>query len=82
MNHTPGNYFSTGGDEINMRCYEEDLIMQSFLRSNKVTLQQALADFTNRTHAVLLDRGKTPVVWQEMVLDHGNLGLHPDTIVL
>ncbi|PVF96209.1 putative exochitinase [Serendipita vermifera] len=82
IRHTPGKYFSTGGDEINMRCYQEDPVVQASLNSTGRTMQQALATFTSDTHKTLLDNGKTPVVWQEMVLDHGELGLSDHTVVL
>jgi hypothetical protein len=43
------------------------------------TLDQALDDFTRRTHAALIDAQKTPLVWQEMVrtsstIEAGELG--------
>ncbi|CAG7853081.1 Probable beta-hexosaminidase fdl; AltName: Full=Protein fused lobes; Flags: Precursor [Serendipita indica DSM 11827] len=82
IKHTPGKYFSTGGDEINRRCYEEDPVVNKTLTESGKTFEQALATFTNRTHEVLVKAGKKPVVWQEMVLDHGDLGLHKDTVVL
>jgi hexosaminidase len=82
IKHTPGKYFSTGGDEINMRCYQEDPVIQASLNSTGKTMQQALASFTAETHGALLESGKTPVVWQEMVLDHGDLGLADNTVAL
>jgi hexosaminidase len=82
IKHTPGKYFSTGGDEINVRCYAEDPIVQASLNSTGQTLSQALETFTNKTHQVLVDNGKIPVVWEEMVLDHGDLGLSNNTVVL
>lgn len=82
VKHTPGKYFSTGGDEINQKCYNEDPVVQATLSSSGKTFQQALATFTNETHKVLVQSGKTPAVWQEMVLAHGDLELSPETVVL
>jgi hexosaminidase len=82
IKHTPGKYFSTGGDEINQRCYNEDPVVQASLASSGKTFQEALAAFTNETHETLVENDKTPVVWQEMVLSHGNLDLSPETVVL
>lgn len=82
IKHTPGQYFSTGGDEINERCYKEDPVVQASLTSSGKTFQQALATFTNETHKTLVSGGKTPVVWEEMALNHGNLQLSPDTVVV
>jgi hexosaminidase len=45
----------------------EDEETVSALRENEWTLDDALNDFTAKTHEVLLGRSKTPVVWQEMV---------------
>jgi hexosaminidase len=78
---TASAYFGTGGDELNLRCMREDGPTQATLKAQGWTLEAALKRFTNRTHSTLLEKGHTPVVWQEMVLDHGDLELHPDTIV-
>lgn len=40
-----------------------------------------MSKFTVAEHAVLTKAGKTPVVWEEMVLSH-NVTLSPDTVVL
>ncbi|KAG8760348.1 N-acetyl-glucosamine-6-phosphate deacetylase [Serendipita sp. 396] len=82
ISRLPGKYFSTGGDEINKNCYTEDPVVQYTLKRTGQTLDQAIAKFTNRTHQTLFDNGKIPVVWQEMILDHGDLGLKKETIVL
>lgn len=54
--------FSTGGDEINVRCYEDDAQTQRDL--NGRTLNQALDAFTQATHGAIRKLGKTPVVWE------------------
>ncbi|KIR82856.1 hexosaminidase [Cryptococcus gattii E566] len=77
-----GRYFSTGGDEINVNCMLEDLPTTSALKARGWTLDDALDHFTKKTHAPLRHAGKTPVVWQEMVLNHGKMSsLTNDTIV-
>ena len=81
VEHTPGPFFSTGGDEINKRCYEEDDVVQGTLNKTGQTLEQALDIFTQKTHAALLESGKIPVVWQEMVTSH-QVKLNPKTVVL
>lgn len=58
----PSTLFSTGGDEINARCYADDAQTQRDL--NGQTLEQALDAFTQATHDALKDLGKTPVVWE------------------
>ncbi|RSH95335.1 N-acetyl-glucosamine-6-phosphate deacetylase [Saitozyma podzolica] len=75
-------YFSTGGDELNVACMMEDEPTTELLDRNGWTLDEALDDFTRKTHATLIGLGKTPLVWQEMVLDHGPMwSLSRDTIV-
>ena len=81
IKHTPGPFFSTGGDEINAMCYTVDDVVQGTLNKTGQTFEQALDNFTQKTHAALLESGKTPVVWQEMVLSH-KVKLDPTTVVL
>lgn len=77
----PGSYFSTGGDEINANCYANDSETQNALAASGRTFEQALDDFTQAEHKALKDVGKTPVVWQEMVLSH-QVTLANDTIIM
>jgi hexosaminidase len=77
----PSYYFSTGGDELNTNCYTEDYITQQQLNSTGTTLNDALDTFTQTTHSALIAQGKTPVVWEEMVLDW-NITLSNETIVM
>ncbi|KAF8262392.1 glycoside hydrolase family 20 protein [Lactarius quietus] len=75
----PSTLFSTGGDEINARCYTDDAETQQELGGR--TLNQALDAFTQATHGAIRSLGKTPVVWEEMVLSF-NLTLSNDTIAM
>lgn len=77
----PSKYFSTGGDEINIPCYDQDGPTQATLKSTGKTLEQALSTFVQSTHSALRAKGKTAVVWEEMVLAH-NVTLANDTIVM
>jgi len=77
----PGTLFSTGGDEINTNCYAADPETQSILNTTGETLEEALNTFTLATHKAIESLGKTPVVWEEMVLSH-NVTLSPSTIAL
>ncbi|POW01874.1 hypothetical protein PSHT_12341 [Puccinia striiformis] len=67
----PGTLFSSGGDEINKRCYEEDEPTQISLHQKNQTFNQALSRFVLSTHETIRRSGKTPVVWEELVLDEG-----------
>lgn len=77
----PGKLFSTGGDELNTNCYANDTETQAALKASGKTLEEALSDFTVATHAALRAKGKTPVVWEEMILSH-NVTLGNDTIAM
>ncbi|TFK27667.1 beta-hexosaminidase [Coprinopsis marcescibilis] len=66
----PSKFFSTGGDEINVNCYQDDPATQAELQKQGKNLEQALDTFTQVTHKALQDIGKTTVVWEEMVLNH------------
>ncbi|KAK7689879.1 hypothetical protein QCA50_006518 [Cerrena zonata] len=77
----PSKFFSTGGDEVNTNCYAGDAETQSILNSTGETLEQALSNFMQTTHGALEKLGKTPVVWEEMVLEH-NVTLSNETVVM
>ncbi|KAG8730538.1 N-acetyl-glucosamine-6-phosphate deacetylase [Ceratobasidium sp. 414] len=76
-----GTLFSTGGDEINANCYAQDRSTQNELKEQKIPIDDALDKFTNVTHAAVRSAGRTPVVWEEMVLNH-KVTLPKDTITL
>merc|ERR1712093_359345 len=42
----PGQFFSTGGDEVNLQCYDSDPQLQADLAAKGQSLHEALADFT------------------------------------
>ena len=60
----PSTLFSTGGDEINIRCYIDDAQTQADLKKINKTVEQALDAFTQMSHNALKKIGKTPVVWE------------------
>ncbi|KAI0642960.1 N-acetylhexosaminidase [Trametes meyenii] len=78
---SPSTLLSTGGDELNIECYAQDPETQADLKATNRTLEQALDVFTRTTHAAIRAEGKTPAVWEEMVLEH-NVTLGNDTIVM
>lgn len=59
-----GTLFSTGGDEINARCYAEDQETQDELKKQGLTFEGALDKFTNVTHKAVRDAQRVPVVWE------------------
>ncbi|KAG9046317.1 N-acetyl-glucosamine-6-phosphate deacetylase [Tulasnella sp. UAMH 9824] len=81
MEMFPSKYFSSGGDEVNFNCYAHDAQSQAELKLSKKTLEKALSSYVEQTHSVITGTGKTPVVWEEMVLRH-KINLANDTVTL
>ncbi|KZW01509.1 glycoside hydrolase family 20 protein [Exidia glandulosa HHB12029] len=77
----PGKYFSTGGDEVNINCYNQDEATQQQLKATNKTLDEALNTFVQATHTALARQGKIPVVWEEMALSY-KVNLFYQTIVM
>ena len=77
----PGTLASTGGDEVNEACYTSDPIVSKALQAKNWTVSDALAEFVGKEHDVIKGQGKTPVVWEEMVVSY-DLGLPKDTSAL
>ncbi|KPV78194.1 glycoside hydrolase family 20 protein [Rhodotorula graminis WP1] len=73
--------FSTGGDEVNERCYLDDPATSAILAAQNVTIDQLLSRFVNGIHDTVREGGKEPVVWEEMVLKH-DLDLGSDVVVM
>ncbi|EIN12327.1 N-acetylhexosaminidase [Punctularia strigosozonata HHB-11173 SS5] len=73
--------FSTGGDEVNTNCYDQDDETQIELKATGQTLEQALGVFTLQNHAALEKLGKTPIVKEEILLDY-DVPLSNETIVV
>jgi hexosaminidase len=63
----PSSLFSTGGDELNIPCYDQDAETQQILNSTEQSLQQTLETFVQTVHGGLKSLGKTPVVWEGIV---------------
>jgi hexosaminidase len=62
--------FSTGGDEVNTNCYDQDPETQVALNASGQTLEQALSFFTLKNHAALAALGKTPIVKEGLLMSH------------
>lgn len=57
-------YVSTGGDEINQACYDNDTVTQQGLITAGQTFEEVLSSFVVANHKVLESAGKTPTVWE------------------
>ena len=60
----PSSLFSTGGDEINARCYADDAQTQAALVAGGQTVEQALSDFVGVTGDAVRGAGKRVVAWE------------------
>ncbi|KAL1406042.1 Glucosamine-6-phosphate isomerase (Glucosamine-6-phosphate deaminase) (GNPDA) (GlcN6P deaminase) [Vanrija albida] len=76
MGVTRSQYFGTGGDEINMKCMEEDEPTAKALAEKGWTIEDALRDFTRRTHDTLAESRRTAVA-----IAYNNTGLSNNTVV-
>jgi len=77
----PSRLLSTGGDELNTECYAQDPETQAILQQTGQDLTQALQVFMQTAQGAVEAQGKTPAVWEEMVLDN-NVTLSNETVVL
>jgi hexosaminidase len=65
----------------NEHCYLSDPATAVTINETSGGLDTLLSTFVNRLHSSVRKAGKTPVVWEEMVLGH-SLELETDTAVL
>ncbi|KAK9899281.1 glycoside hydrolase family 20 protein [Cystobasidium minutum MCA 4210] len=77
----PGKLFGTGGDEINLACFENDTSVQDVLQAKGQTIIQAISNFVNETQKPVRDAGRTPVIWEDTAVGNEALPLDKNTIV-
>ncbi|BGP28592.1 Glucosamine-6-phosphate isomerase (Glucosamine-6-phosphate deaminase) (GNPDA) (GlcN6P deaminase) [Rhodotorula toruloides] len=75
------SFFSSGGDEVNERCYLDDPETKTALEARNATVDELLGEYVTGLHDALVESNKTPVVWEELVLKH-DLGLANETVVM
>lgn len=64
----PENFLHSGGDEVVPGCWKTDPAIRSFL-SNGGTLSSLLEIFVNSTLSSIINRNKTVVYWEDVLLD-------------
>ena len=57
-----GTMMSSGGDEVNLPCWEEDEETQQNLQQKNITIAQALDIFIQEVQGVMKQHGKTPFI--------------------
>lgn len=69
------------GNSPRIHRLQHDAQSQAELKSSTKTMEKALSSYVEQTHSVITRAGKTPVVWEEMVLRH-KIKLVNDTVAL
>ncbi|RPD53006.1 N-acetylhexosaminidase [Lentinus tigrinus ALCF2SS1-7] len=77
----PGKMMSSGGDEVNLLCWEEDDETQADLAQRNITISDALNQFVETVQGVIAAHDKTPFIKSDMVLTH-NVPVLNDTVVV
>ncbi|TBU57872.1 N-acetylhexosaminidase [Dichomitus squalens] len=77
----PSKMMSSGGDEVNLPCWEEDEETETDLAERNITIADALNDFVQAVQGVITSHGKTPFIKSDMVLTH-NVPVVNDTVVV
>lgn len=78
----PGQYFGTGGDEVNIACYTEDHITQAALKRRNESLTAALQRFGDATSLAVRDTGKIPVIWEDQAIGSRAIRLNDSSVIL
>ena len=58
----PSKMMSSGGDEVNLPCWEEDEQTQADLAQRNITIAEALNEFVRAVQGVIVKHGKTPFI--------------------
>ncbi|CAO1631360.1 unnamed protein product [Sympodiomycopsis kandeliae] len=76
----PGPYFSTGNDEVNLKCYNVD---KDDSKAKSTFDSQRLKPFVQKAHDLIRSKDKKPMVWEEALIDFPETGktLSKGTIV-
>ncbi|KAM5540681.1 hypothetical protein V8D89_005712 [Ganoderma adspersum] len=77
----PSKMMSSGGDEVNLPCWDEDEQTQADLVERNITIAEALNEFVQAVQGVIVSHGKTPFIKSDMVLTH-NVPVVNDTVVV
>ncbi|KAI0324943.1 N-acetylhexosaminidase [Cubamyces sp. BRFM 1775] len=77
----PGTMMSSGGDEVNLPCWEEDEETMADLAARNISIADALNEFVQTVQGVITEHGKTPFIKSDMVLTH-NAPVVNDTVVV
>ncbi|KAL4249769.1 Beta-hexosaminidase [Abortiporus biennis] len=77
----PGTMMSSGGDEVNLPCWEDDEETQADLTKRNITIADALNQFIVEIQGVLANAKKMPFIKSDMILTH-NVPIHNNTVAV
>ncbi|KAJ2697581.1 Glucosamine-6-phosphate isomerase (Glucosamine-6-phosphate deaminase) (GNPDA) (GlcN6P deaminase) [Coemansia spiralis] len=61
--------FHIGGDEVNLKCWKDDPIVQNYTAKTGMDVETLLIKWYSQVHDHLDATGKTPLTWEETVFD-------------
>jgi hexosaminidase len=73
-------YVHLGGDEVNTHCYESHKETAEYMKQHQITAKQLIGSFIQRLHQITRQNNKTPVTWEEALLNY-EVNMDPNTIV-
>ncbi|KAG9323404.1 hypothetical protein KVV02_002564 [Mortierella alpina] len=82
------SYVHAGADEVNINCWNNtqsiiDLMNRKGIPRSEDGFDRILDGFLSKQHKMLRTKGKTPIVWEEPLLNHAltTLSQYKDTVV-
>ncbi|KAF9961591.1 hypothetical protein BGZ72_002904 [Mortierella alpina] len=82
------NFVHAGADEVNINCWNNtqsiiDLMNRKGIPRSQDGFDRILDGFLSKQHRMLRKQGKTPIVWEEPLLNHAltTLSQNKDTVV-
>ncbi|KAG0299827.1 hypothetical protein BGZ98_009725 [Dissophora globulifera] len=81
-------YFHAGADEVNINCWNNTESIIEYMKTNDIARTDAgfdriLNEFVSKQHDMLRQQGRTPIVWEEPLLNHElkTLKQNKDTVI-
>ncbi|OMH81702.1 Beta-hexosaminidase 2 [Zancudomyces culisetae] len=74
------NVFHVGGDEVNRKCWLNDISVQTHLNSTNTTIETVLENYYDFLYKNLQYRNKVGMCWEETLM-HTNFTVPKDTII-
>lgn len=66
----PDTHLHMGGDEVNLRCYNETSHIAEYLQARHMEASDLVRNHLQRVQSILQQHNKTSMVWEEAVLEY------------